>query len=127
MATTTRRKRAKEIVEKMIVEELIPLKEEAKSHFLPDHFRQLEVLVRNIEIAKKDMALEEQRLANMKLELKLLEHDIEKKILIVKQKATEYQASLERFGNFRKEVYPEYGISENESIGYDTNTGEIKR
>jgi hypothetical protein len=91
------------------------------------HLLQLETIGRDIENAKLLMNVEEQALANMKLNLRILETNIEKQALVVNERSQRYKLLQDRFVLVKKEIWEEYGIKENDGLGYNPKTGEIAR
>lgn len=126
MATTRKRPESKI---KMIKEvEVIPPVREVEINFLmPEDLKCLEVFGRDVENAKLLMALEEQSLANMLLQFELLQNKIEKQRILVSTKAKNYQNSAEKFIAYKKEIWPKYGLAEQQQMGYDPISGEIKK
>lgn len=123
MATTNRRKKI-DIPEQQVieVEEIVPEKKEFLS---PDHLRQLETIDRDIQIAKLSMAVEEQALKNLILEYNILQTKIEKQKILLMEKSKFYDNQRVMFTNFKKELWPQYGLGEASGLGYDPNTGKI--
>jgi hypothetical protein len=93
----------------------------------PDHLRSLEVISRDIENAKLTMALEEQALANMTLQLEILQNKIEKQKLFVSSKAQKFELAKQKYVNFKKDIWPMYGLSESQPLAYDPLSGKIQR
>jgi hypothetical protein len=128
MATTST-KREKKLVSKELVEQMSlveePSQPEKKEFLHHDHLRQLETLDRDVEIAKLTMAVEEQSLRNMVLEHHLLLSKIEKQKLALMEKAKSYDTMKAGFTSFKKELWPQYGFSEADGLGYNPNTGKI--
>jgi len=126
-STSTKREKklvSKELVEQMqLIEE--PAQPERKEFLHPDHLRQLETLDRDVEIAKLQMAVEEQSLRNMVLEHNLLLSKIEKQKLALMEKAKSYDTIKAGFTNFKKDLWPQYGFNEADGLGYNPNTGKI--
>jgi hypothetical protein len=131
MATTARKKKELKAVIKDIVKlPPLPIEEvdpKSREFLESSHLMQVEVLSRDIENSKLHMALEEQSLSNMLLSLEILQSKIEKQRLTVSSKAQRYEACKNKFQNFKKEIWPQYGLVESEGLGYDPITGEIKR
>lgn len=126
MATTKRRKQKElKLVQEEIKNEVV--QEEIKTHLDQGHLLQLETITRDIENAKLLMALEEQSLKNMLLEKMILDNKIEKQKMLLKDKGNYYENLKKGFVNFQKEIWPQYGFSENEGMGYDPISGELKR
>lgn len=123
MASTTRRKQV--VVEKEeIKEEKAPAFPSSLHH---EHLRQLEVMARDVENAKLRMALEEQSLRNMILESQILQQKVEKQKQYLQQHAAFYDNSTKQFKQLKSELWPQYGFGQDEGLGYDPATGEIKR
>lgn len=93
----------------------------------PEHLLQLETISRDIENAKLLMNLEEQSLANMNLNLQILESSIEKQRSVVNERSKRYSLLQQRFVLIKKDIWKEYDIKENEGLGYDPKTGVIAR
>ena len=106
------------------VKEVKPGIKDTLSH---EHLKYLEVFSRDTENAKLSMALEEQSLRNMLLSLELLQIKIEKQRILLASKDQKYKISVEKFTNYKKEIWPEYGLNISEPMGYDPISGEIKR
>jgi len=121
MATTARRKKKvskKKVVKKEVVKEF-------KDVLDKDDLIQLENISRDVTIAQKDMALEEQSLRNMNLELELFKHKMVSQRGLVQSKADRYENIKEKYTNFKKEIFPKYGLSDSQRLGYNPDTGEI--
>jgi hypothetical protein len=131
MATTARKKKEPKVSikegEKLKPLPVTEVDPKSKEFLDPSHLMQLEVISRDIDNSKLSMALEEQSLQNMLLSLEILQSKIEKQKLLVSSKNQRYEASKTKFQNFKKEIWPHYGLNENEGLGYDPVTGEIKR
>lgn len=129
MASTSKIKRKLNTESKVEtkVEEIKEVKPIAKDTLSPDHLKYLEVFSRDTENAKLSMALEEQSLRNMLLSLELLQIKIEKQRVLLASKDQKYKISVEKFTNYKKEIWPEYGLNISEPMGYDPISGEIKR
>ena len=106
------------------VKEVKPVIKDTLSH---EHLKYLEIFSRDTENAKLSMALEEQSLRNMLLSLELLQIKIEKQRILLASKDQKYKISVEKFTNYKKEIWPEYGLNISEPMGYDPISGEIKR
>ena len=107
-------------------ERKIEVKEPEKKEYLEhDHLKNLEVISRDVENAKLSMAVEEQSLANMELEKKLLDVKIEKQKILVASKAQRYETMKQKYVSYKKEIWPLYGLKENEPMGYDPLSGRI--
>lgn len=100
---------------------------ELPSALHPDHLLQLEVKSRDIENAKLHMALEEQALKNMMLELSILQRKVEDQKILLKQRAIFYDNTVKQFQQLKSELWPQYGFGQNEGLGYDPATGVIHR
>lgn len=122
MAST---KDKKVISKPSIKKEVVDKIDTVKTVLDPDDFRNLETLSRDVENSKLLMALEEQSLLNMQLNLKLLSHNIERQKQILTAKAQEFELIKQRHTNFKKEIWPKYGLKENEGLGYNPSTGEL--
>ena len=121
MAVAKRKPRTKE------VKEVVEAKPEVKSHLASDHLLSLEVLSRDLENSRLVMAIEEQALANLELQLRILTDKIEKQKIALVDRAKRYEAVKVKFTNTKKELWPLYGFKENEGLGYDPLTGMIHR
>jgi len=129
MASTSKIKRKLNVESKVEtslqeVKEVNPVIKDTLSH---EHLKYLEVFSRDTENAKLSMALEEQSLRNMLLSLELLQIKIEKQRILLASKDQKYKISVEKFTNYKKEIWPEYGLNISEPMGYDPISGEIKR
>lgn len=129
MASTSKIKRKLNTESKVEtkVEGIKEVKPISKDTLSPDHLKYLEVFSRDTENAKLSMALEEQSLRNMLLSLELLQIKIEKQRVLLASKDQKYKISVEKFTNYKKEIWPEYGLNISEPMGYDPISGEIKR
>lgn len=96
-------------------------------HLSQEHLRLLENSHKNIQIAKLEMHNEEQALQNMLLSLELLKNRIDKQKAIRAEKESLYLLENKRASNLRSEIWPVYGLKENESISYNPETGKIIR
>jgi hypothetical protein len=103
------------------------VKKEIPGVLHPDHLLQLEVKSRDIENAKLHMAIEEQALKNMMLELHILQRKVEDQKQLLKQKAIFYETNVKQFQQLKSELWPIYGFGQNEGLGYDPATGTIHR
>lgn len=110
-----------------MVEEKQEVAVETKDTLDSMHLLQLETMSRDIENAKLLMALEEQALRNMQLENALMIVKIERQKAALAAKAGQYEASKQKFETIKKEIWPRYGFSETDGLGYDTLTGKIVR
>ena len=106
------------------VKEVKPVIKDTLSH---EHLKYLEVFSRDTENAKLSMALEEQSLRNMLLSLELLQIKIEKQRILLASKDQKYKISVEKFTNYKKEIWPEYGLNISDPMGYDSISGELQR
>ena len=134
MATTARKKKEVKVALKEGIKlPPLPMEEEeevdpkSKEFLDPSHLMQVEVMGRDIINAELNMALEEQHLSNMLLSLELLQIKIEKQRILLASKDQKYKISVEKFTNYKKEIWPEYGLNISEPMGYDPISGEIKR
>jgi 2-polyprenyl-6-methoxyphenol hydroxylase-like FAD-dependent oxidoreductase len=105
MATTTRKK--KKAVEEKILS--------------PDEHRAVEKMPLVIENAKLLMALEEQALKNMLLELRLLEQKIEKQKIIVSERHSRYNSEKERYGLVIGDIMKSHKL-DSEKFSYNNDT-----
>lgn len=121
MASTKKKKVKEEEVKEVIIEK----KEEFPSSLASDHLLQLETKSRDIENAKLLMALEEQSLRNMSLELIILQRKVEDQKKLVKEKAVYYDNMVKQFKQIKSELWPQYGFKLEEGLGYNPETGEI--
>lgn len=85
---------------------------------------QLETSPLLIENAKYFMAIQEQSLANMLLEHKLLTNKIEKQRQVVVEAAQKYQTEKERYNASMSTIMKNHGLT-SEKFGYNNETGEI--
>jgi hypothetical protein len=124
VATTSKRRETKK--EEPIVTHVEEVKVKEKVEFLSaDHLRQLETMDRDVHISKLGMAVEEQAYKNLILENQLLVGKIEKQKIVLMEKAKSYDNMKVMFTNFKRELWPQYGVSEESGLGYDPNTGKI--
>jgi len=122
MASTTRKQ---VFAGKKGVKENSP--EEFPTVLSQEHLKQLEITIRDIENAKLTVAIEEQSLRNMMLEQQLLEQKVQKQKQTLQQRAVFYDTISSQFKQIKSELWPQYGFSQTEGLGYDPATGEIKR
>lgn len=122
MATTTRKK--SERVTKQAAQAEIETPKE-KEFLDADHLRYLETISRDVENAKLSMAVEEQALVNLELNFKLLQVTIEKQKSLVASKAQKYETAKLKYTNYKRDIWPLYGLKENEAMGYDPISGKI--
>lgn len=128
MATTTRkRERTKPVKEVLKKEDLenassVP---EVRDVLEADHLRMVEVFGLEIENAKLQMALEEQALVNLQLSLENLQSKIESQKVLVNNRAQKYELAKQKFTNYKKQIWPLYGLNENEPMSYDRSSGKI--
>ena len=90
-----------------------------------DHLRMVEVFGLEIENAKLQMALEEQALVNLQLSLENLQSKIESQKVLVNNRAQKYELAKQKFTNYKKQIWPLYGLNENEPMSYDRSSGKI--
>lgn len=128
MATTTRkRERTKPVKEELKKEDLentVPMTE-VKDVLEADHLRMVEVFGLEVENAKLQMALEEQSLANLQLSLENLQSKIESQKVLVNNRAQKYELAKQKFTNYKRQIWPLYGLNENELMSYDRSSGRI--
>ena len=97
MVTTTRKKDSKKNVIKA-KEEIPTIVSPTSKEFLEaDHLRALEIVSRDVENSKLHMAVEEQSLANLELQLKILHSTIEKQRLVVSSRSQKYEATKQKY------------------------------
>jgi hypothetical protein len=98
------------------------------SEFLhADHLRLLETMSRDVELSRVHIAVEEQGYRNLILEFELLKNRLEKQKLLVQQKADHADTISKRFTQFKKDLWPQYGLEESAGLGYDVETGKIHK
>lgn len=125
---STKEKKSKILIEKPVQEVIKAEKpKELPAALSPDHLLQLEVKSRDIENSKLHMALEEQALKNMMLELHILQRKVEDQKLLLKQRAIFYENNIKQFQQLKSELWPQYGFGQTEGLGYDPATGVIHR
>ncbi len=112
------------VVESPIVKQE-PVATGGEKFFAPEHLRKIETSLLEIENKKLLMAVEEQNLANMNLTMEILKSRIEKQRQVVHARAVEYEAAKKIYADFKKDVFPSYGIENRETVEYDSNTGRI--
>jgi hypothetical protein len=102
----------------------IPVVEEAKK--VLTHEEQIVVQTSPLEVknAQLLMALEEQSLANLKLEYKLMEAKIEKQVARVQTLAHKYEAAKKEYEGVISNIMTNHGLP-SEKFSYNVNTGEI--
>lgn len=126
MATTTK-KRKKKVIKKTVSKKKGIKKVGLKTHLEERDLVQLENLSRDVTIDQKDMLIEEQYLRNMSLEFKLLEIKIGQQRELLKSRAERYENTKKKYTEFKKQIFPKYGLSENDGLGYNPETGEIHK
>lgn len=92
-----------------------------------DHLLKIETSLRDIENAKLLAAVEEQNLNNLKLQFELLKVHIEKQSQVVQHCHQKFELSKQKFTNFKREVWPMYGLGIEQPLNYDPTTGNIKK
>jgi hypothetical protein len=107
------------------IEEKEVIKPQYPDILASSHLLALETMSRDIDMAKLKMNVEEQTLKNLSLELQLLTNKIEKQKVILQNKSSEYETVKKKFQNYKKELWPQYGFSEHDGLGYDPVTGKI--
>jgi hypothetical protein len=129
MATTTRKKKAKISVDKIDIKKV---KKKVKkkvnnaiTHLELEDLRQLENLSKDVIIAKMEMNIEEQSLRNMNLELVIMQNKIVSQRDLAKGKADRFEIYKKKYVEYKKTINPKYGLSENDPLGYNPDTGEI--
>lgn len=130
MATTTRKRERVKPVKEILKQEEV--EKEVKANVIsdtlePDHLRMVEVFGLEIENAKLQMAVEEQSLVNLQLSLENLQSKIESQKVLVNNKAQKYELAKQKFTNYKKQIWPIYGLNENEPMSYDRSSGKIVR
>ena len=128
MATTTRKRERVKPVKEILKQEEV--EKEVKANVIsdtlePDHLRMVEVFGLEIENAKLQMAIEEQSLVNLQLSLENLQSKIESQKVLVNNKAQKYELAKQKFTNYKKQIWPIYGLNENEPMSYDRSSGRI--
>jgi len=126
MASTTRKGRKRKVTKKVVKKG--PSRTKSKkisTHLDLADLREIENLSKDVIIAQKDMALEEQSLRNMNLEYKLAEQRIISQREAVVVRADRYEKYKEKYAAFKSKINPKYGLSEGEPLGYNPETGEI--
>jgi hypothetical protein len=111
------------ILEQAPIEPQDPVIPEAMTQ---EHLRQLEVGSAEVDKLKLQMHLNEQGLLNLRLQLKLLEHDIEKAKTLCTKAGVEYENAKKARNNIVKELRDIYKI-EGSDFAYDPTSGIIKR
>ena len=125
MATTSKPRRKKKVIKKQPTKNVD--EPTFKTHLDLEDLRQVENLSKDVVIAKQDMHLEEQSLANLRLEMQLLEQKYIKQREVISAKSLAYKQASERFANYKKQINPKYGLDEKEVLGYNPDTGEIDK
>jgi hypothetical protein len=127
MATTSRRQKkiVKPVIE--VKAEVIEEVKEKKNQLMMEHLKDLEIMSRDIKNAKLTMAVEEQSLQNLSLNLELLKNKIEKQQAFVVSSSNKYEAMKLKFANLRSVIIKEYGLDEKKDFGYDPISGELKQ
>lgn len=134
-------KRNKAILENVLGEKVIPfsqeeikeskeekeVSQEIKNFLAPEHLLQIEVGQRDIENSRLLMAVEEQSLKNMTLELEILTQKIEKQKIVLRQRQFAYDNMVKQFRKLKGDLWPVYGLKDEEGMGYNPTTGEIVR
>lgn len=128
MATTTRKNKTQPTPKQQHLASLKegPVAVIEKKEFLDEyHLRMLEVSTRDIDNARLLMACEEQALENLTLKLQILSTNIEKQKQNVKAVANSYENAKAKYTAYKKEIWPLYGLKEDEGLGYDSQSGQI--
>ena len=125
MATTAKRSKKKSVKKNSSVKRVSPKKvlnnlDDLDLRYIPEYHK-------DVVIAQKDMALEEQAQKNMHLELLIMQANIEKQRKIVTDRADKYEKRKEKYKAYLAEISPKYGLKEGESLAYNPDTGEIVR
>jgi hypothetical protein len=123
MATTTRVKKKK--VVKKVSKKVVKKISKVLGTLEADDLIKLETFSKDVLIAKMGMNLEEQSLRNMILENELLKTKIISQRELVKGKADRFEVYKNKYVEYKKSINPKYGLSENEPMGYNPDTGEI--
>lgn len=100
-------------------------KEEVKNILSHDEHLAIEKLPLVVENSKLLMALEEQSLANMLLEEKILGIKIEKQRIRVNEYHLKYNQEKSRYSLIVGDIMENHGLK-NDKFGYDPDTREIK-
>lgn len=117
-------KSSKEVVEAVgVVEQEVKVPEELHK----DHLLALETMSRDIENARITAVMEEQNYSNMQLRLKILSDTMEKQKILVNEKVQKYENTKNKYIQFKRDIWHQYGFKEHESMGYDPLTGKIVR
>lgn len=129
MKSTRRKRPTKKSIETPIIEVSpeTPIEIETPTRLHADHLRQLEIGQRDVDNARLLMATEEQALRNLLLEHELIRHKIEKQRILVATQSQSYETTKKSFERLKAEIWPLYGFERNEGLGYNPETGEIKR
>jgi len=129
MATTSRRQKKDKTVKLVeeIKSEIVQVAVEKKNQLMMEHLKDLEVMSRDIKNAKLTMAVEEQSLQNLVLNLELLKNKIEKQQAVVVASSGKYETMKLKFSNLRSVIIKEYGLDEKKEFGYDPISGELKQ
>ena len=90
-----------------------------------DHFRQLEVMSRDIEVAKLQRTIRELELRLKGLEQKIIVFELESIQRLFGQAATVFEGKIKLRTALITDIKATYGISD--SFGYDPETGRIVR
>ena len=106
-------------------EQKIEKKEEIVSNVLTNsELLKVETSPLQIQNARLLMAVEEQALANMNLELRLLTQKIEKQKQVVADFARKYTEEKQRYDSVIAQIMKNHGLT-SEKFGYNSETGEI--
>lgn len=135
MATTTRKKKTKilenfkaeVIVEKPTKEESVEEKPTFPDVLAANHLLQLETLIREVEIRRLNLAVEEQDLKNLLLSLEVLQNKIEKQRIKVQGATNKYDGAKQSYIGFKAELWPKYGFSADAPMAYNPLSGIIDR
>ena len=100
--------------------------EETKTNLIlePSDHRTLLIAPKDLENARLLLAVEEQNLRNIKLEIDLLVLKHEKQKAQVAKLDQEYKLELQRYNKTVEEISSKYGIK-GEKISYDNDSGTI--
>jgi len=126
MATTSRPRVKKKATKKKANKKVEKTESvEKKSYMDLEDLRYIENYNKDIQIAKSNMAVEEQFLKNLILEQKLFDHRIAQQRSQVQLKSDVFEARKLKYNNYRDMIKNKYGVKENEVFSYDPETGEI--
>lgn len=131
MASTSRAKKAVNLKVKKPESEVESVTQESntegKTFLSSSDLLAIEVSGRDMENSRLLLSIEEQNLANLKLQIENLQYKIKLQESKVLHCDAKYKNEVLKHVNVKKEIWPKYGYSLEDKLGYDVNTGELKK